>query len=355
MSAPGKLKLLIWKNLLLQRRHKWQTIFEIASPVLFSLLLILTRCLVDPKTHPDIIYSNFFPTYFNISGMSIGGDSTDSSGTLAFSPENALTRKITRNTMKIIGEDNFGFLALFGNVPEPKGFKNAIEMERALTQPNAMDDVLVGIQFEDIMATIMRTTMKEHPMVANWRTNLLFPLFPQSGPREPGDKYGYSSEMFLAIQHGVSQGIIMQKSRKSVDTRILMQRLPQPTTREDPLLLALERFITVVIMIGFAYTFVNTWFSVLTFTPWSILFFFMILFVISSLAFSFMVSVFFSRANSAASFMGLIWFASYAVFCFTQMLYGQLSLGTKLALSLVSNTAVSFGFQMLVWCEGNGR
>lgn len=55
--------------------------------------------------------------------------------------------------MSIIGEDNFGFLSLFGIVPEPKGFKNAIEMERALTQPNAMDNVLVGIQFDDIMAS----------------------------------------------------------------------------------------------------------------------------------------------------------------------------------------------------------
>lgn len=71
MSASGKLKLLIWKNFILQKRHKWQTIFEIASPVLFTLLLILIRCLVHPKTYPDIVYSHFSPTYFNTSAMSM--------------------------------------------------------------------------------------------------------------------------------------------------------------------------------------------------------------------------------------------------------------------------------------------
>lgn len=36
----------------------------------------------------------------------------------------------------------------------------------------------------------MRTALAAHPMIANWRTNLLFPLFPQSGPRDPNDTYG---------------------------------------------------------------------------------------------------------------------------------------------------------------------
>lgn len=38
-------------------------------------------------------------------------------------------------------------------------------------------------------------------------------------------------------------------------------------------------------------------YAVLTYTPWSVIFFFMILFVIASIAFSFMVSVFFSRGK----------------------------------------------------------
>lgn len=77
-------------------------------------------------------------------------------GTLAFSPENALTRNVTRDAMAIVAEDNFSFLFfLFDTnvLPQPKGYKNAQEMELALSQPNAMNHILVGIQYDDIMAS----------------------------------------------------------------------------------------------------------------------------------------------------------------------------------------------------------
>ncbi|KAL4712277.1 hypothetical protein ACJJTC_004039 [Scirpophaga incertulas] len=221
--------------------------------------------------------------------------------------------------------------------------------------------------------------------------------------------------MFLAVQHAVSKEIIKQKSGKPLNTKVYLQRLPQPEYRADDLLIALERFISMIIMLCFAYTFVNTvrvvtaekelqlketmtimglpswlhwlaWFikqfsflfisiilmvilfkipfnstkagdkySVLTFTPWSIILFFMVLFVIASLAFCFMVSVFFTRANTAASFMGLAWFSTYSVFMLTQVLYEDISLTTKLLLSLISNTAMGYAFQMIIMWEGTSK
>lgn len=69
---------------------------------------------------------------------------------------------------------------------------------------------------------------------------------------------GYSPEMFLAVQHAVSQEIIKQKSGKSINTKVYLQRLPQLSYRQDDLLVAMERFISMIIMMCFAYTFVNT-------------------------------------------------------------------------------------------------
>lgn len=141
--------------------------------------------------------------------------------------------------MAKVAEDNFSFLFLFLDktiLPQPEGYKNAQEMEKALTQPNAMNHILVGIEYDDNMASklttdflclianyiytfttkryimlsinldatefpddikvslrfpaVMRTPMLEHPLRASWRTNLLFPLFPRPGPREPDDMYG---------------------------------------------------------------------------------------------------------------------------------------------------------------------
>lgn len=69
---------------------------------------------------------------------------------------------------------------------------------------------------------------------------------------------GYSPEMFLAVQHAVSKEIIKQKSGKPINTKVYLQRLPQIPYRNDDLLIALERFISMIIMLCFAYSFVNT-------------------------------------------------------------------------------------------------
>ena len=55
-----KFKLLMWKNYLLQWRHKLQTVAEIAIPVIFSALLVLIRSLVTPELHPE---PKLFPAY----------------------------------------------------------------------------------------------------------------------------------------------------------------------------------------------------------------------------------------------------------------------------------------------------
>lgn len=64
--------------------------------------------------------------------------------------------------------------------------------------------------------------------------------------------------MFLAVQHAISQEIIKQKAGKPIGTKVYLQRLPQLAYREDQLLVALERFISMIIMLCFAYSFVNT-------------------------------------------------------------------------------------------------
>lgn len=56
----------------------------------------------------------------------------------------------------MVAEDNLGYLFFLfdpNDVPQPKGYKSANEMETALTQPNAMNQILVGIQYEDRMAS----------------------------------------------------------------------------------------------------------------------------------------------------------------------------------------------------------
>lgn len=53
----------MWKNWLLQYRHKIQTIIEILVPVLFNALLVIIRSLVEVETFPDNTY--FQPVSIN--------------------------------------------------------------------------------------------------------------------------------------------------------------------------------------------------------------------------------------------------------------------------------------------------
>lgn len=76
---------------------------------------------------------------------------------------------------------------------------------------------------------------------------------------------------------------------------------------------------------------------------------------IATTTFCFMLSVFFSKANTASAVSGLIWFLSYSVYSFTYASYDQLRLSQKLVMSLFSNTAMAFGFQIIIRLEGSSE
>lgn len=63
----SKFLLLLWKNWVLQYRKPIQTIFEILSPIVISVVLVVIRSLVDPKEHDGISYPQFctLPADFN--------------------------------------------------------------------------------------------------------------------------------------------------------------------------------------------------------------------------------------------------------------------------------------------------
>lgn len=47
----NKFFLLMWKNFILQWRHPIQTLVEIAAPILFTMLLVVVRSLVEVEPH----------------------------------------------------------------------------------------------------------------------------------------------------------------------------------------------------------------------------------------------------------------------------------------------------------------
>lgn len=61
-NAWDKFKLLMWKNWVLQKRHKLQTVIEILAPVVFATLMVLVRSLVEPDVMNEVHYDSFKPS-----------------------------------------------------------------------------------------------------------------------------------------------------------------------------------------------------------------------------------------------------------------------------------------------------
>lgn len=99
----------------------------------------------------------------------------------------------------------------------------------------------------------------------------------------------------------------------------------------------------------------NTDFTVFTYANPFVLLLFLMIYNCATITFCFALSVLFNKANTAATIAGLAWFVSYAPYLFMQEIYDTLTLSSKLIASLGSNTAMAFGFQVILMYEGTGE
>uniref|UniRef100_A0A336MK43 CSON001010 protein n=1 Tax=Culicoides sonorensis TaxID=179676 RepID=A0A336MK43_CULSO len=253
----------------------------------------------------------------------------------------------------------------------------------------------------------------------NWFTDLMFPALQVAGPRnrernDGGLPPGYFREGFIPVQAAISKAYTQTMTGVGNEEipEIFLQRFPYPPYMSDPLLLGLEAFIPLIIVISFLYTSINivkyitvekekqlkeamkimglsnwlhwtAWFikclifflvtislmtvilklefkagkeiSVFTYSDWSVLWVYLLVYSVASICFCFAMSVFFSKANTASMISGILWFLSYTPFAITAQSYDNMLGGTKWGLCVFSNSAVSIGFQLAMRHEGTGE
>ncbi|RZC40616.1 ABC2 membrane 3 domain containing protein, partial [Asbolus verrucosus] len=401
-----KFRLLMWKNWTLQYRKPLQTAVEIIAPILFSVLLVILRSLVDPVHYSSRIYLPFKPLSFNQLSASLN----KSNYLLVYSP-----------SPNEILDRSMNFLRLF--FEDVKGYKNSKELEAHFLGLEG-NRTFAGVQFDDRLRG--QSVLPSHLEVS-----LRFPSELRSVSaqifgvpmKKTSQKFsvGYYAEGFLALQIVITQLLISQEMNissgmmarfMSKGPAILMQRFPHAGWRDDPLLPAMIGFTGILIMLSFVYTCINTvkvitiekerqlkeamkimglpnwlhwtaWFiktllfllisiifmiilfkvswyphknfSVFTYASPSVMFLFLLLYMCTTITFCFAISVFFSKANTAATVAGLLWFLSYTPFLFFQTQYDELKLSTKLVASLGFNTAMAYGFQMFLMFEGSAE
>ncbi|XP_049855750.1 phospholipid-transporting ATPase ABCA3 isoform X1 [Schistocerca gregaria] len=407
-----KFQLLLWKNWVLQIRHPLQTVLEILIPVIFCLLIVLVRSIVDPTTYNE-------PTTYDFI-VPDNGTVPDSYGRVAWSPAHgALSAVMERAAARL----NVTAVA----------FNTSEELMKTVTSYDVRETFLASVIFDspslevspdlptDLTMTIRFPAELRQPLglsspQSNWQTNKLFPTFETYGPRDRtqpcGGKPYYCSQGFIKLQYAVSASIIQYVSNMSWEDlpEVRLQRYPYVPYIDDPMLVAMAQFVPLIIMSSFVYTCISTikfvttekenqmketlkimgipswlhwtaWFiktlslllititlivillkvswygtglSVFTYSNGVVLFLFFLLYVMAGVCFCFMVSVFFQKANTAATVGGLLWFLAYVPFLFLQQQYSDLSLFAKVFSSLAHNSAMSFGMQLFIMFEGTG-
>ncbi|XP_018575545.1 ATP-binding cassette sub-family A member 3-like isoform X2 [Anoplophora glabripennis] len=457
-----KFLLLMWKNWLLQYRRPVQTLVEIVVPVLFSLLLVVIRRLVDPELHEAVIFKPFctIPMYDSASvlNMMCNPGNTLELEQLNLHSFRVLSQMGGRSSNSSLGMDFGNFSLVYSPRSEALekamnifklAFGEVVEIEdsNALNdyfQLNATNMTFAGIEFDDSYKGVTNlSTIKNFKVsirfpgetrlqldefrINNWRTNLIFPVFQTPGPRQyvltTGAAPSYYGEGFLAVQHFLTLSLILARKGISLEENpfwllentppvISMRRYPYPEWSEDILLTPLKSMLGIIMMLSFVYTCINTvksittekekqlkesmkimglpnwlhwtaWFmksfiflfisavlivillkvkwypntdyTVFTYADPSVMLFFFFFYICSIITFCFAISVFFSKANTAATIAGLAWFVSYAPYLFMQQTYDSLSLSSKLFASLGSNSAMAFGFQVMLMYEGTGE
>ncbi|EAT39839.1 AAEL008386-PA, partial [Aedes aegypti] len=249
---------------------------------------------------------------------------------------------------------------------------------------------------------------------ANWYTELMFPQFQIAGAKDPdrddgGYPANYFNESFIAVQSAVDRAILLERDPSIEFTTVFLRRFPYPPYYQDALLAGLENLLPLIIVIAFFYTAINTvkyitvekerqlketmkimglsswlhwsaWFvkcilllmvsislitallcanlttnselAVFEYSDWSAVWIYLFVFSITSICYCFMMSTMFSKANIAAGLSGLIWFIMIVPYNIVFANYDSIALPAKLALCLFSNSAMSFGFMLMMRHEG---
>ncbi|KAF2894183.1 hypothetical protein ILUMI_11990 [Ignelater luminosus] len=230
---------------------------------------------------------------------------------------------------------------------------------------------------------------------------------------------GYFQYGFLTIQKLLSYSIIntLKKQVHKQDFNyssvpMLMQRFPNARYTDDGIIFIFQFLIPTFIMLSFLYTCVSTvkvitiekerqlketmkimglpgwlhwtawfiktfilllisvalmtvfmtakWYSgtdlaVFTHSNPFIIFLLFLCFACATITYCFAISVFFTKANTASIVSGVIWFLTFSPFSNLQTVYDSLGLAEKLIMCVFSNSAMGYGFQLVMMFEGIGN
>ncbi|CAF3876784.1 unnamed protein product [Rotaria sp. Silwood2] len=250
--------LLLWKNLILTKRTPIRTFLEITLPVFFGFLLLGIRHIVkseiflDGKTYPSFSIDNLPP--FPNQPISM----------VAYAPQTNFTNEVMKRAAAQLGLAQIGY-------------DNETALVEDVNKKMPQSPILGGVVFTNLtlelnitykirLAAKLRNSGLGNIFNGqnNWRTNLLYPLFPVVGPRNSrnttGGAPGYYQEGFLALQRAVDMEILneLNPTFNSSEINIQLQRYPFPPYKEDNFVLVIQVWFPFLLVMSYIFAAINT-------------------------------------------------------------------------------------------------
>lgn len=405
MSSSGsQFTLLLWKNFKLQGRKKAVTVFEIILPILFALLLLIIRGLSKSKyIDEDTTWNPFDPSVrTNVANKTeifyapstaftdgiidsvINSGMTGATGKTGFSTEAELLDAWKLNET----EDLWAGVVFLSDTSIAKPTKLRYKLRVTLRRGKEADD--------------------------RWRTANTYAFFSAFGWRNNdstgGEPYYYETG-FLALQYHIDKAFIELHYGSAVANVVVnLQKMLYPPFLQDVLATVLQSNLPLFLVLGFILNALQmakniayekekklkeamkmmglktsiywlSWFvknliylilvcivytiifniklgdkgKILNYTQPTLFFVFLLLYVIATIAFCFMISTFFNKANSAAFAAGILYFLTYFPFFFLRDQYETMTQSEKMAACLLHNIGMSFGINTMLIYEGTGE
>uniref|UniRef100_A0A7N4P5Z7 ABC transporter domain-containing protein n=1 Tax=Sarcophilus harrisii TaxID=9305 RepID=A0A7N4P5Z7_SARHA len=396
--------------------QKWQRYVVIAEfflMVLFALLLLFFRYIVSKNAAKFYNYTlipiDKLPTFFE-------NVFEQNKWELIYVPSNS-------ETVKTIVEDAYEALGIDMKV---SGFTSEDIFEEYMKFSSNSTAVLAAIVFNHDFTDGKDTlplqvsyslrfsnnarniwyfwkNMVVHDELAVWHTDLLFPVFPEAGPRnsdsDDGGEPGYFAEGFLTIQHAINKAIMRYHAKNTARdlfniTSVFIRRFPFPVSSADnfypififflPLTIILVFSVIVFNMIRFVmlekesmlkeYLCIMGMSNLMLWSSYFFTYFLFFLFIIIVLTLILLfLSVFMKErfdscintlviqmlywdrkrglSTTAVALGGFLYFLTYLPYSFIHSYYKVMSLNKKLLSCLFSNVAILLGIQILISSE----